>query len=361
MSLLRGYLMRLEHFIVTRFCCRGIVGNRSTANRKITDPLNPKYLELRFKLFEITCLPSILAQTDQNFGWILIIDKDLRADFRDRISNLVEDKKRVYLYEYDPLENLQSLDWIEPFLVGTPDYVMTTNQDNDDAIPKNFISAIHSHLFEVKKIGKLPPLKIIASKQIVQWDLITSLKAPLGWKCSWHKRRTHASYCGFSFLCKYPEYKYNVLGRSHIHPENYFDWSEPPIDNRVKRDRKAFRIAAERNNENLHYWSAEDMFYDISRDVGPVLMTNHSLNVQKLRLYAQKSNCERVVGPETFPNIIISWDRAHKYAKYFKKNVKSLIEILRPAPLKSCNKGFLYDYLKSIDNKASMFMWFLKS
>ena len=348
--------MRLDHFIVTRFCCRGIVGTR-----KITDPLNSKYLELRFKLFEITCLPSIVAQTDQNFGWILIIDKDLRADFRDRISKLVEDKKRVYLYEYDPLENLQSLDWIEPFIVGTPDYVMTTNQDSDDAIPKDFVSAIHSHLLEVEQIGKLPPLKIIGSKQTVQWDLITSPKAPFGWKCSWHRRTTRVSSCGFSLLCQYPKYKFNVLGMCHVYAENYFDWLEPPINDKVKNYRKAFRVAAERNNETLDYWSVEDMFYDISKDVGPVLVTNHSLNEEMQRLYELKSNCKRVVGPETFPNIIISWDRARKYAKYFKKNVKSLIEVLRQTPVKPCNKGFLYDYLKSIAYKASMIMWFLKS
>ena len=148
---------------------------------------------------------------------------------------------------------------------------------------------------------------------------------------------------------------------AHRHPKNYFDWSEPPFNNRVKRDREAFRITAEENNENLNYWSVEDTFYDISKDVGPMLRTNHGLNIEKRRLYEIKSNSNKVVGPETFPNIIISWDRAYKYAKYFKKDVKSLIEVLRQTPVKSYKKGFLYDHFKSIAYKASMIKWFLKS
>jgi len=339
--------MRIEHLVITRFSFRGDAFKK----RNVPDPLNPSNLELRFKLFEITCLPSILAQTNRNFGWVLITDKDLRADLKERLGKLVGDKKRVYLHEYDPSENLANLDWLEQFLVGTPDYVLTTNVDDDDAIPEDFVSALQSHLFEVERMGRLPPFKIIGTRRIVQWDLITSRKAPLGWKCPWH-RGQYVTNLGCSLLCQYPKYNFSVLGMVHVYAENYFDWSAPPANDGVRTYREAFGMTAESNNEDIYVWSKEDTFYDMSKDVGPVLVTNHFRNVQVWRLYEKKSDYEKVVGPETFPDIAVDWSRAHVYAGYFNK--RKLLICTLPKIFVQC-KRFMVGIVRKLERSVKRF------
>lgn len=323
--------MRIEHLIITRFSIRGL----EFANRNIPDPLDPDNLALRFRLFEMVCLPSILAQTSQDFGWVLLVDKDLLPEFREKLAKLVGDKERVYLHNYDASENVENLDWLGSFWTGTPDYVLTTLLDDDDAIPNDFVRALHSHLSKVEESGKLPPFKIIGNKQIVQWDLVTSRKAPLGWKSPWHRGNYTAS-VGFSLFCKYPEDKFSVLKVGHVQAENYFNWSVPPANDRVIACREALGRAAESSNEDIYAWSKEDTFYDIAQDVGPVLMTNHFQNVQMWRLYEKKTEREKVVGPETFPGITIDWGRARTYSGYFGQR-KLLIDAL-PKVFAQCKR-----------------------
>lgn len=43
-----------------------------------------------------------------------------------------------------PAYELDRLDWLGPYLPTQPDYVLTTNLDDDDALPDNFISTAHN-------------------------------------------------------------------------------------------------------------------------------------------------------------------------------------------------------------------------
>ena len=49
------------------------------------------------------------------------------------------------------------------------------------------------------------------------------------------------------------------------------------------------------------------MFHDVSERTGPVLMTNHFLNVQCARLYEVKAARVPVTGPDTFPHTELGW------------------------------------------------------
>ena len=313
--------MQIEHFIITRFSYRdkGSFDNIDGPNwRKNVDPLADDNLEFRFKLFEMTCLPSILSQTCQNFGWIIIVDKDLQTRFRQKLQDLVKDKKRVYIHVYDPGEKLEQLVWMTEYLTSEPDYILTTVHDDDDALPKRFVYSIQSHIIENAQKKKLPPLKIIGFEHIVQWDLLTSSRAPLGWKCEWHKR-TRMSSCGFSLLCRYPDYNFSVLGLRHGKAETYFDFSNQYEYTNVKLFRKHFLEATQRNNEDISHWGNDDYHFDLSRSLGPVLMTNHFRNDQAKRLYQKKPNCHSVTGPESFPGIAINWDCIYSNAKIFRE------------------------------------------
>jgi hypothetical protein len=61
---------------------------------------------------------------------------------------------------------------------------------------------------------------------------------------------------------------------------------------------------------DLSLWQDEAFFYDISRDLGPVLMTNHVSNDQSERLFEAKRERKAVTGPDDFPDLPIDWSRA---------------------------------------------------
>ena len=66
---------------ITQFSYRMPRRNPLDAER-LYDPLDPARLALRFSLFEIITLPSLLGQTDQDFTWVLLIDPALDARYR---------------------------------------------------------------------------------------------------------------------------------------------------------------------------------------------------------------------------------------------------------------------------------------
>lgn len=319
--------MKLEHFVITRFSYRGKDAFKDIGGPtwySLNDPLNPSNLDLRFKLFEIACLPSLKAQSCRDFGWMIIIDKDLMPSYRDRLAQLIEPIRRVYLHEYDPDVPLQTSQWMERYIRDSPDYILTTNLDDDDALPSDYVRLVQSHVHEFVNDSRLPPCKVIGAKEIIQWDLVTSRKAPLGWKCAWHRARKVAS-CGFSLLCKYPEYDFNVLGLRHGSAENSVDFANPPKNANVKFFREHLEHCSLKDAGDPDRWKRGDMFYDISRDVGAVLMTNHCVNDQIWRVYEKKTNCESVKERESFPGFMIDWERVSSYASSFKRSPRRLI------------------------------------
>jgi len=320
--------MRFRHVVVTRF---NIPINdafkqvRGPVVRIPIDPLNPDWLNVRFKVFEITCLPSILGQAEQNFVWIILVDSRLSASDHDRLLALTARKKDTFIHAFDPQSNLASLDWLRPYVVDGADYVITTNLDNDDALPACFVTKIHDRVRDADELGTLPPIGFIGARQIVQWDMLTSSEAPLGWKASWHRRvriadnttvATTAS-AGFSMLCKFPAFNFCVLGIRHAAASSHLNFSVPPANGNVAWFRRSVASACEANHIDVGTLHREDLYYDISKDLGAVLMSNHLWNGEDRRLFEWKSERTIVTGPSDFPDVLIDWEKARLYAHCF--------------------------------------------
>ncbi|NQZ67398.1 MAG: hypothetical protein HRT89_04955, partial [Lentisphaeria bacterium] len=180
--------MKIEHLIVTRFSYRNYMNGNKVAPKYFYDPLSPEKLEFRFLLFEMICLPNVLAQVNKDFSWVFIIDKDLGQVYRDRILELTKSVKNVYLHNYNENEDKLYLNCFEDYFSDKADYVITTNLDDDDALTVDYIQNMHEHVIEAYNQKTLTPLKILGAKNICQWDLIHKRKTPLGTISPWHKR-----------------------------------------------------------------------------------------------------------------------------------------------------------------------------
>ena len=327
--------MKLAHFVITRFCLRGmewlfrgVDGPRFSAG----DPLKPRTVNLRLKLLEMTCLPGLLSQTNQNFTWVLLVSAALEEGFKERLRKMARAKDRVVLHEYRPdaPDKLETLGWLEPLLSDRPDYVLTTVNDDDDVLPRRFVDVVQSHAFALNAQGRLPPFKLMGAKRIGQWDLIFTPDAPLGWTAPWSGPASVAC-SGFSLLCRYPAFDFNVLGMRHYYAETFFDIRvSPPIEN-VRFYRQAFLEAA-RTARVGRIPMGDATFFDAGPQAGAVLMSNHGANLTLIpRRHSEgpvsartirsenvhASSRRRVRGAETFPDVSIDWTAVRRHAKHF--------------------------------------------
>jgi len=129
-----------DHYLITRFNLRNpkweVTKNHETL-------LTEEWMEDRMWLFENFCFPSVTAQTNKNFNWILYLDTTTTDKYKKRIEKLVADFENIYLFYIDgmPAFNPEARKLIAEKSAAKP-YIITTRIDNDDCIHQNFISEI---------------------------------------------------------------------------------------------------------------------------------------------------------------------------------------------------------------------------
>ena len=318
--------MRLKHFVITRFCLRWLQHRPVLPGMRVPpsmmDPLAPHTVDLRLSLLKILCLPGLRAQTSQDFTWVLLIDHDLGKTARRRLRDMTRGMNRVRILEYraDAPPQWEHLGWLEPLLEDRPDYVVTTVNDDDDALPRRYVEVVQSHARELAAQDRLPPFKLAGARRIVQWEMVFTPDAPFGWIGPWWGGASVAS-CGFSLLCRYPAFDFSVLGLRHKCAEQYGAILEP-ANKHVGLTWRRFLLAA-RDARVGHVLTGRDFFFDVSRAAGAVLMSNHGDNgqTQRLRRSPQEdASARRVQGAATFPDVSIDWRAAQRCRRHFRSS-----------------------------------------
>lgn len=124
-----------KHIIMTRF-------NLATPGKESQIRTQVGWLEGRFHLFETYCLPSIAAQRNMSFDWIIYFDVDTPDIFKARISKL----QKIFPFHayYTPL--FRSEGWSRSLRETYPltqKFLLTTRLDNDDALAIDYTERLH--------------------------------------------------------------------------------------------------------------------------------------------------------------------------------------------------------------------------
>lgn len=127
----------LEHYIITRF-------NVKTAFAP--QGVSAEWMDSRLKFFSQFTVPSLLAQTNQNFTWICAIDTQTSSLDRCRILEAASGfpKERFVLLDCETPFTASLIDYLKD-RVKEP-YLLTTRLDNDDALGKNYVSSLQAYL-----------------------------------------------------------------------------------------------------------------------------------------------------------------------------------------------------------------------
>jgi hypothetical protein len=123
------------HLVLTRF--NTAVGYAPSAKR-----LDSAWLQSRLSLFERYCLPSMAAQRDAAFQWIVFCDAGSPQWFHDKMASFEPLLKPMYIDGWLTDERIAgSLD--AAGLVSAP-YLITTRLDNDDALARGHLSMVQA-------------------------------------------------------------------------------------------------------------------------------------------------------------------------------------------------------------------------
>lgn len=128
-------MTEIRHVILTRF-------NLPTGGAEGLIRAQEGWLRQRVELFERFCLPSVAAQTDRSFRWLLYFDPESPDWLRQHIDgwSQLDCFRPMFRAEVPPEQLLADLTAV----VGRPgSHLITTNLDNDDGLARDFVERLH--------------------------------------------------------------------------------------------------------------------------------------------------------------------------------------------------------------------------
>lgn len=126
----------IDHVVLTRF-------NLPTLGVESIVRAQDGWLRTRLALFERYCVPSVLAQTNRNFTWVIYFDPESPPWLLETIEGHRDAGTFVPLFRAS-VDNAELVEDLRR-VVGTPRAeLITTNLDNDDGIAVDFIDRLQS-------------------------------------------------------------------------------------------------------------------------------------------------------------------------------------------------------------------------
>jgi hypothetical protein len=136
-------MKKSQHFLLTRFNVRVNYDSARTG-------IDPTWLSHRFDLFERFCYPSVRAQTNLDFQWLVYFDSETPIEFKKKIEQYAEWENFSPIYLDTEFSDKINQEKVSELIQETTKYLITTRLDNDDAVCKRFIQSIQD-CFEEKE------------------------------------------------------------------------------------------------------------------------------------------------------------------------------------------------------------------
>lgn len=145
--------MKFTHIILTRFNVR---------HDNSSMPPSQKWMDKRIHLFENYCFPSIVNQSNQEFKWIVYIDRQTEPKYVEIFQRFSRDLSNILIIPTDSWEQVMKKNLHSDVLKLVSDdseFVITTRLDNDDAVHENFIQIIQQNFLKFVESNKCKDTK----------------------------------------------------------------------------------------------------------------------------------------------------------------------------------------------------------
>ena len=134
------------HYIITRFNLRLWPHDKRGGKTQTAE-----WLKERFRLFETYCLPSVAAQTQGNFTWIVLFDAETPQQYTERFADYKKICPQFTPIRVQPNYSLQFVQLIQKIVSKlqkesgpSEQFLLTTYLDNDDALRKDFVERLQT-------------------------------------------------------------------------------------------------------------------------------------------------------------------------------------------------------------------------
>lgn len=134
--------MAFQHYLITRFNLRNPKWDVTKNNETL---LTDEWMEHRMWLFGNFCFPSVAAQTNKDFTWLIYFDVTTPTKFQEEIAKMIEGQPNIRTFFIDGMPDFypQIQKLIAEETTDKP-YLITSRIDNDDCIHKNFIGEVQN-------------------------------------------------------------------------------------------------------------------------------------------------------------------------------------------------------------------------
>ncbi len=136
-------MLKTQHFIITRFNLKVSAFTKDKNQKSVQDA---EWLSHRFDLFEKYCLPSLAAQCNQDFTWLVFFDHETPPVYRERIiraQQLCPQLQACFLHGGD-IERIKQV--VNEQVSADTDILVTTRIDNDDAFRDDALQVVRNQL-----------------------------------------------------------------------------------------------------------------------------------------------------------------------------------------------------------------------
>ena len=129
-----------KHYLITRFNLRVDIWNVTKNNEQL---LTDEWMDNRMWLFENFCFPSVVAQKNKTFEWLLYFDTNTKEVYKTRILELVNKQPhfRVFFVDAMPSFMPELINYIKEETKGIQ-FLITTRIDSDDSMHIDFINEV---------------------------------------------------------------------------------------------------------------------------------------------------------------------------------------------------------------------------
>lgn len=129
-----------DHYLITRFNLRNPEWAVTKNNESL---LTDEWMEDRLWLFRNFCFPSVAAQTNTDFSWLIYFDVTTPQRYKSEIDALVKGHANISVFYIDGMASFypEIRAHIARYSKGKP-YLITSRIDNDDTIHKDFIGEV---------------------------------------------------------------------------------------------------------------------------------------------------------------------------------------------------------------------------
>lgn len=138
--------MEFYHFIITRF-------NVNITEQDFPKRLEDMWLSIRFDLFQKYCFPTLAAQLNKNFKWLVLFDEQTPKRYLALINAYSRLDNFVPLFCADHSTILPTTITKMKEIAPAVDWYLTTRLDNDDALATEYVHCVQEI---VKSMGEKP-------------------------------------------------------------------------------------------------------------------------------------------------------------------------------------------------------------